>query len=86
MPTAFVFINTEPASMPELLKKIKAVEAVEEAEMVYGGSLILLQRDQLNCNIFWMFIIHVESLDATLISSFGLLLCFWKLGQNASYT
>jgi hypothetical protein len=71
MPTAFVFINTEPASMPELLKKIKAVEAVEEAEMVYGGSLILLQRDQLNCNIFRMFIIHVESLGATLISSFG---------------
>ena len=36
MPTAFVFINTEPASMPEVLKKIKAVEGVEEAEMVYG--------------------------------------------------
>jgi len=36
MPTAFVFINTEPASMPEVLKKIKAVEAVEEAGMVYG--------------------------------------------------
>ena len=37
MPTAFFFINTEPVSMPEVLKKIKAVEAVEEAEMVYGG-------------------------------------------------
>jgi hypothetical protein len=37
MPTAFFFINTEPVSMPEALKKIKAVEAVEEAEMVYGG-------------------------------------------------
>ena len=36
MPIAFVFINTEPASMPEVLKKVKAVEAVEEAEMVYG--------------------------------------------------
>jgi DNA-binding Lrp family transcriptional regulator len=36
MPTAFVFINTEPASMPEVLKKVKAVEGVEEAEMVYG--------------------------------------------------
>ena len=33
----FFFINTEPVSMPEALKKIKAVEAVEEAEMVYGG-------------------------------------------------
>ena len=37
MPTAFFFINTEPVSMSEVLKKIKAVEAVEEAEMVYGG-------------------------------------------------
>jgi DNA-binding Lrp family transcriptional regulator len=36
MPTAFVFINTEPASMPEVLKKIKAVEEVKEAEMLYG--------------------------------------------------
>ena len=36
MPTAFVFINTEPASMPEVLKKVKAVEGVEEAKMVYG--------------------------------------------------
>ena len=36
MPTAFVFINTEPASMPEVLKKIKVVEGVKEAEMVYG--------------------------------------------------
>jgi DNA-binding Lrp family transcriptional regulator len=36
MPTAFVFINTEPASMPEVLKKIKAVEGVKEAEMLYG--------------------------------------------------
>ncbi len=35
MPTAFVFINTEPASLPEVLKKIRAVEGVE-AEMVYG--------------------------------------------------
>ena len=36
MPTAFVLINTEPASMPDVLKKVKAVEGVEEAEMVYG--------------------------------------------------
>jgi DNA-binding Lrp family transcriptional regulator len=36
LPTAFVLINTEPASMPAVLKKIKAVEGVEEAEMVYG--------------------------------------------------
>jgi DNA-binding Lrp family transcriptional regulator len=36
MPTAFVFINTEPASMPKVLKKIKAIEGVTEAGMVYG--------------------------------------------------
>ena len=36
MPTAFVFINTEPASMPEVLKEVEAVGGVEEAEMVYG--------------------------------------------------
>lgn len=36
MPTAFIFINTEPASMPEVLEKVKAVEGVEEAQMVYG--------------------------------------------------
>ena len=36
MESAFVFINTEPASMPEVLKKVRAVEGVEEAEMLYG--------------------------------------------------
>jgi DNA-binding Lrp family transcriptional regulator len=36
VPTAFVFINTEPASMPDVLKQVKAIEGVEEAEMVYG--------------------------------------------------
>jgi len=36
LPSAFVFINTEPASMPEVLKKVKAVEGVEEAEMLCG--------------------------------------------------
>jgi DNA-binding Lrp family transcriptional regulator len=36
VPTAFVFITTEPASMPQVLKEIKAVDGVEEAEMVYG--------------------------------------------------
>jgi len=33
---AFVFITTEPASMPEVLQEVKAVKGVEEAEMVYG--------------------------------------------------
>jgi DNA-binding Lrp family transcriptional regulator len=36
VPTAFVLIITDPAAMPEVLKKVKAVEGVEEAEMVYG--------------------------------------------------
>jgi DNA-binding Lrp family transcriptional regulator len=36
MPTAFVFINTDPASMPVVLKSVKAIEGVTEAEMVYG--------------------------------------------------
>ena len=36
MPIAFVLVNTEPASMPQVLEKIKAVEGVKQAEMVYG--------------------------------------------------
>ena len=36
MPIAFVCITTEPASMVEVLKEVRAVEGVEEAEMVYG--------------------------------------------------
>jgi DNA-binding Lrp family transcriptional regulator len=36
MPKAFVFITTEPASMPKVLKKIKAIKGVQEATMVYG--------------------------------------------------
>ena len=36
MPIAFVFITTEPASMPEVLKEVEAIEGVKEAEMVYG--------------------------------------------------
>jgi len=36
MPIAFVCITTEPASMVEVLESLKAVEGVEEAQMVYG--------------------------------------------------
>jgi DNA-binding Lrp family transcriptional regulator len=36
MPSAFVFIRTEPDSTPDVLKKVKAVEGVETVEMVYG--------------------------------------------------
>jgi DNA-binding Lrp family transcriptional regulator len=37
MPTAFVFINTVPEFMPQVLEEIRRVEGVEEAEMVYGN-------------------------------------------------
>ena len=36
MPTAFVFITTDPVSMPVVLKNVRAIEGVVEAEMVYG--------------------------------------------------
>jgi DNA-binding Lrp family transcriptional regulator len=36
MPTAFVFITTEPLSMPVVLKNVRGIEGVVEAEMVYG--------------------------------------------------
>ena len=36
MQLAFVFISTEPASLPDVLKKVRALEGVEEAEMLYG--------------------------------------------------
>ena len=36
LPTAFVLINTEPAWMDQVLKKVMAVEGVKEAVMVYG--------------------------------------------------
>ena len=36
MPTAFVCITTEPASMVEVLQKVRVIEGVEEAEMTYG--------------------------------------------------
>ena len=36
LPTAFVLINTEPAWMDHVLKKIMTVEGVKEAVTVYG--------------------------------------------------
>jgi DNA-binding Lrp family transcriptional regulator len=43
MQIAFVCIITEPASMEEVLKALKAVEGVEEAEMVYGTYDIIVK-------------------------------------------
>lgn len=37
MPTAFILINTEPGSMPEVAKAVRAVGGVDEAEMVFGN-------------------------------------------------
>jgi DNA-binding Lrp family transcriptional regulator len=37
MLTAFVFINTVPKFMPQVLEEIRKMEGVEEAEMVYGN-------------------------------------------------
>ena len=36
MPTAFVFITTNPSSMPVVLENVRAIEGVTEADMVYG--------------------------------------------------
>ena len=36
MAIAFVCITTEPASMVEVLQKVRAIEGVEQAEMTYG--------------------------------------------------
>ena len=36
MPTAFVFITTNPVSMPAVLENVKSIDGVVEAEMVYG--------------------------------------------------
>jgi DNA-binding Lrp family transcriptional regulator len=36
VPTAFVFITTDPHAMPVVLKNVRAIEGVIEAEMVYG--------------------------------------------------
>jgi DNA-binding Lrp family transcriptional regulator len=36
MPLAFVFINTEPDFMLDVVNELKAIAGVEEAYMVYG--------------------------------------------------
>jgi len=36
MPTAYVLINTEPEKMEEVVKDIRKIEGVKEAQMVYG--------------------------------------------------
>jgi len=36
VPTAFVFITTDPHAMPVVLENVRSIEGVLEAEMVYG--------------------------------------------------
>jgi hypothetical protein len=36
MPTAYVLINTEIGSEFDVLKKLKKIEGVEEASIIYG--------------------------------------------------
>jgi DNA-binding Lrp family transcriptional regulator len=47
---AFVCITTEPDSMVEVLKKVRAIEGVEQATMVYGIYDIVakVKRDTIN--------------------------------------
>ena len=43
MPTAFILMKTEPESMSEVAKAIRAVAGVEEANMVYGNYDIVVK-------------------------------------------
>jgi DNA-binding Lrp family transcriptional regulator len=48
MLTAFVFINTVPKFMPQVLEEIRKMEGVEEAEMVYGSYDIVAKLETMN--------------------------------------
>jgi DNA-binding Lrp family transcriptional regulator len=43
MPKAFVFINTVPEFMSQVLEEIRRIEGVEEAETVYGNYDIVVK-------------------------------------------
>ena len=43
MPRAYVFINTVPEFMSQVLEEIKRIEGVEEAETVYGNYDIVVK-------------------------------------------
>jgi DNA-binding Lrp family transcriptional regulator len=79
LPTAFVFINTEPASMPEVLKKVKAIEGVEEAGMVYGVYDIVAKvktetMDRLK---------HIITYKIRTIVTYGQLKPYWLYSKNS---
>ena len=50
MPTVFVCITTEPDYMVEVHHKVRAIEGVEQAEMVYGvyDIVVKLKRDTIS--------------------------------------
>jgi DNA-binding Lrp family transcriptional regulator len=43
MPRAYVFINTVPEFMSQVLEEIKRIEGVEEVETVYGNYDIVVK-------------------------------------------
>jgi len=64
MPTAFVLINTEIGSEPDVLKELKKIERVKEASAVYGVYDIVATvraetMDKLKEIVTW----HVRRLD-----------------------
>ena len=43
MPLVYVLVNTEPSQMESVLEKIKEIDCIEEAYMVYGTYDILVK-------------------------------------------
>lgn len=64
MPLCFVLINTEPDQMERVLEKLKKIDGVEEAHMLYGVYDIIAKvkadtMDKLKEIVAW----HVRSVD-----------------------
>jgi len=64
MPLCYVLINTEPDQMERVLEKLKKIDGVEEAYMLYGVYDIIAKvkadtMDKLKEIVTW----HVRSVD-----------------------
>ncbi len=64
MPLCFVLINTDPDQMERVLEKLKKIDGVEEAHMLYGVYDIIAKvkadtMDKLKEIVAW----HVRSVD-----------------------
>lgn len=64
MPLCYVLINTEPDQMESVLEKLKKIDGVEEAYMLYGVYDIIAKvkadtMDKLKEIVTW----HVRSVD-----------------------